>query len=516
MKFKLLFLLPICLQSGWSNITLTMQDPKLVPIQGVSCSVAGGAPALSNAQGVVVVSTNPSSIPLRQGRYQGPLLNIPLAAGETAILTLFDHRGARVMGREIRSGEKFDFAKAVPGVYHVRITGPGLSVNQSMVTMGTGLTFVGTAAEVSETPETLRKPSAAVDVTCAKTGYATKVYPLNDGDAKTIGFGVTISRPFNRADFPLYPGFNLEIAEEFTTTNWPAGLKWDGAHVSNDPVWEPSDGGFGGNRVRFHPDNLVFKNDALFLRIDKTPQPASLSYSEGQNCEAPGVTTNDFCTSANPNGGAKFAPPSEFKGAEIHTRNNDFRFGRYEVNIDPPNRGPGAGTADGFIAAMFTWYTPRDHHWRENDIEILGDKTNSFLTNIFFTNKTPFWTDVIESSDFNTKPPGAYDPRTAHTYAFEWLPKSVKWYVDGQLVRTYGEGGTSKPGVEISQMSTKVLFNFWMMGGGVVGGSGDANVYPIEAKFDFFRYYRWDQDGDKKTYPEVPCLNKFSQGCDKL
>lgn len=519
MNFKSLLLPLLGSQLGWSAITLTFQDPKMAPIEGVSCAQAGGTPVLSNAQGVAILSGVSSILPVNQGRSNSPLFNIPLNAGEKATLTIFDSKGQKVSTRDIRLGDQYNFDKASPGVYHIRISSKSLTVSQSVVSMGTEMRFTGASVDESVSASALRKSSAALGITCEKAGYATKVYEFTDGDTKTVGFGVPISRPFKRGDYPLYPGFNLEVAEDFTTASWPAGLTWDAAYKSNDVVWEPSDGGFGGNRVRFHPGNLIFKDDALFLRIEKTPQPASFSYSEGQNCEADGVTKNlAFCTAGNPNGGAKFAPPSEFKGAELRTKNNHFRFGRYEVNIDPPNRGPGPGTANGFIAAMFTWFTPRDLHWRENDIEILGDKTNTYLTNIFFTNKNPAWEASIESSNFNTAPPPptAFDPRTAHTYAFEWLPKSVKWYVDGILVRTYGEGGTNKAGVEISQLSTKVLFNFWLMAGGPVGGLGNANEYPIEAKFDFFRYYRWDQDGDKKTYPEVPCLNKFSQGCDKL
>ena len=506
-----------CAQFGWSNITLTLQNPAQQPIAGVSCAQTGGATAVSDAQGVASVSASAGILPVRQGHQNSPLFDIPVAMGDKATLSVFNSQGRKVAGRDLRFGESFEFATGTPGVYHVQIHGKGLSVNQSVVSMGNAMTFSGVAPSNEILANGLRKGAAALEVTCSKAGFATKVYSLNDGDIKTIGFGVPITRAFDRAAYPLIPGFNLEIAEDFTTANWAAGLKWGANYTSNDPVWEPSDGGFGGNRVRFHPDNITFKGDAMVFRIDNTPQPASFSHSEGDNCEADGVTKNlQFCTASNPNGGAKFAPPADFKGAEVRTRNNDFRFGRYEVNIDPPDRGPGPGTADGFIAAMFTWFTPRDFHWRENDVEVLGSKTNTYLTNIFFTNKQPSWADVIESSNQNTAVPGAYDPRQPHTYAVEWLPKSVKWFVDGQLVRTYGEGGTTKAGVEISQMSTKIVMNFWLMAGGAVGGAGAANVYPLETKFDNFRYYRWDNDGDKKTFPEVACINPASQGCSKL
>jgi beta-glucanase (GH16 family) len=517
MHFRLASVMALCAQTGFSAITLTLQDPEQKPISGVSCVQVGSTAAVTTgADGVAALGNISGILTPRQGLRMQPLFDVPVAPGDKAMLSIFDSRGKRVAVRDLRAGETFDFSAAAPGVYYVRLIGRNLNVSQSVAAMGSSLSFTGVDAAARDQATGLRKAAAEAQVTCSKTGYATKTYTLNDGDAKTIGFGVPIGRAFDPSKYAKYPGFNLEVAEDFNTNDWAQGLKWAPGYVSNDAVWEPSDGGFGGNRVRFSPDNIVFKNDAMVFRIDNAPQPASFSKSEGDNCEADGVTTNlTFCTAQNPNGGAKFAPPSDFKGAEIRTKNNHFRFGRYEITIDPPDRGPGAGTADGFIAAMFTWFTPRDFHWRENDIEVLASKTNTYLTNIFFSNKNPLWNANIESSNQNTAVPGAYDPRQAHTYAFEWLPTSVKWFVDGNLVRTYDKT-TAKAGVEISQLSTKVVMNFWIMAGGAVGGAGANNQYPLETKFDNFRYYRWDNDGDKKTYPEVACLNPASQGCSKL
>jgi beta-glucanase (GH16 family) len=516
MHFRLASVMALCAQTGFSAISLTLQDPTEKPIAGVSCSQAGGNAAVtSDANGAAVIGSISGILTARQGLEHQPLFDVPVGQGDKARLSVFDGRGQRVASRELRMGETYDFSVAAPGVYYVRISGRNLNVGQGVAAMGTRMTFTGVDAQAREPSTGLRKAAAEVQVTCSKAGYATKTYTLNDGDAKTIGFGIPIGRAFDPAKYPKYPGFNLEVAEDFNTADWTGGLKWAPGYVSNDAVWEPSDGGFSGNRVRFSPDNIVFKNDAMYLRIDSIPQPASFSKSEGDNCEADGVTTNlQFCTSQNPNGGVKFAPAADFKGGEIRTKNNHFRFGRYEVDIDPPDR-TGPNSADGFIAAMFTWFTPRDFHWRENDVEILGSKANTFLTNIFFSNKNPVWDANIESSNQNTAVPGTYDPRQPHTYAVEWLPASVKWFVDGNLVRTYGTG-TLKAGVEISQLSTKVVMNFWLMAGGAVGGAGANNQYPLETKFDNFRYYRWDNDGDKKAYPEAACLNKASQGCSKL
>ncbi|MDB5104597.1 MAG: lichenase [Fibrobacteres bacterium] len=460
---------------------------------------------MSNAQGVISLNGITGIIPIRQGMQNAPLLDVPVATGEKAVLAVFDSRGHQVVRREILRGESFDFAAPNPGVYHVRITGRNLNVSQSVPVMSGRLAFSG-VAPAYEASNALRKSAAAADVTCSKAGYATKTFSLNDGDTKTIGFGVQIGRTFDPANYPKFPGFNLEIAEDFNTADWSKGLTWDpnANYASNDPVWEPSDGGFNDNRVRFNPGNILFKDDAMVFKMDKVTQPASYTKSESDNCAT--TVVNPFCVN-----GKFTAQERPITGAEVRTKNNHFRYGRYEVKIDPPERGPGPNTADGFLAAMFTWFTPRDLHWREIDVEILGNNPDGYLTNLFYTNKFSSWQAGWETP-VRPKPPAPFDSRAAHTYAFEWLPKSVKWYVDGALIRTYGEGGTTKAKVEISQMSTKIVMNFWILNNDV-GGDGAGNQYPIETKFDNFRYYRWNEDGDKKTYPETVCISATSNNC---
>ncbi|GEM_PF-7100669 len=508
MNFRFALILLSGVQLGWSTISLTMKDPSDMAIAGVSCAVGTGAASISDASGALVLSSSAGIIPIRQDLTNNPLLDIPVSTGEKAVLSVFDSRGHRIIQRDIRNGESFDFATSTPGVYFVRITGRNLNVSQSVAVMGGHLAFSG-VYPANEAPNALRKSAAAVDVACSKTGYATKVFPLSDGDVKTIGFGAPIGRAFDRTKYPLIPDFNLEVAEDFNTADWANGLTWDGSYKSNDIVWEPSDGGFGDNAVRFKPDHIIFKDNALFMKMENIPQAKSISHSESQNCDK--TAANSEC----PDKTTFNADTTSFVSGEIRTTNKNFRFGRYEINIDPPDNGTAVGNADGFLAAMFTWFTPRDLNWREIDIEILGNKPSSFLTNMFFGNKQPSYAPALESPVYPA--PAGYDPRTAHTYAFEWLPKTVKWYVDGALVRTEGVGGTTTNAkVEISQMNTKVVMNFWKLRGGgapIVGGVGANNKYPIEAKFDNFRYYRWDQDGDKKTYPETVCQLKTSNGC---
>jgi beta-glucanase (GH16 family) len=194
---------------------------------------------------------------------------------------------------------------------------------------------------------------------------------------------------------------------------------------------------------------------------------------------------------------------------EIRSRNTDFRYGRYEVTIDPPDKGSAPGNGAGFLAAMFTWHTPRDVNWREIDIEVMGNNDAGFLTNLFFANNQPQYSPNIEKPNPNTKPAAAFNSKAANKYAFEWLPGKVNWYVNDALVRTLSEnpadGAANYLGsLKVSKLGSKVVMNFWSLNNASVGGLMSTNQYPMEAKFDNFRYYRWDEDGDKVKYPETP------------
>ena len=81
-----------------------------------------------------------------------------------------------------------------------------------------------------------------------------------------------------------------------------------------------------------------------------------------------------------------------------------------------------------------------------------------------------------------------------HIYAFEWLPTSVKWFVDGTMVREKLDG-VGKNNLIIPKESAKIIMNMWVFGNQDLGG-GDpaANVYPIYGQYDWFRFYRWNSD----------------------
>jgi beta-glucanase (GH16 family) len=291
------------------------------------------------------------------------------------------------------------------------------------------------------------------------------------------GPGVPDSRgiyghPDAATTYPSYPGFTPFLIEEF---NNPIDL-------NNDPFWTWGDGALYEGLTKMTENNISFENGRLVLTIKDEPQGGAFSFSAADNVAAKPLSSG-----------------------ELRTIYNNFRYGRYEVRMKAP-------VASNFIHTMFTYRAPAYLLWREIDIEIQAAPTNTFISNIIVAPPgTRVWSGSIEDATTKYPYPAATGGNMAlpalntttdfHTYAFEWLPDSVKWYVDGTLIRTK-VSGVGKNALQVPKESTKIIMNLWVFTSKNLGG-GDpaANVYPIKAEYDWFRFYKWNSDA---TYP---CLN---------
>jgi len=165
-----------------------------------------------------------------------------------------------------------------------------------------------------------------------------------------------------------------------------------------------------------------------------------------------------------------------------------FRYGRYEARIKAPQVKPGNPYVNGnFIATMFVYRDANAHHWREIDFEITGDSTRSLTTNLLFADGTKNWKPYLQDSrepylgDVNVR-------RDFHTYMFEWTPHGVTWFVDGKAVRRGSH-------LKTPDLATKVMMNLWIFTGGAFGGHEiHNNQYPFHAEYDYFRFYKWDEE----------------------
>ncbi len=331
--------------------------------------------------------------------------------------------------------------------------GPGGS---GASTGGSGATAGGAGGG---TPGGTGGAGPAIDAS-AEAGTTPPVDPLPPG---------VEGHPSPAVAYPKYPGFTLAMAEEFD-----APLDLD-----KDPIWTWSDGGLTEGQVRFVKDAISFRDGKMILTASRPGAPTSPSYAEPVPGRYPGEVT-----------------AKNLRSGEMRTKLNNYRYGRYEVRFKAP-------TSNGnFISTLFVFRTPKFEQWREIDIEVTADRPDRVFTNLINADGALGWSPQIEepADRFPTGPgamgipAGFNNQREFHTYAFEWLPEQITWYVDGIPVRVKRPGG----GRPIPQLSAKVVMNLWIFGGGEFGGDPTRNVYPLSAEYEWFRFYKWDKE---TTYP---------------
>ena len=84
-----------------------------------------------------------------------------------------------------------------------------------------------------------------------------------------------------------------------------------------------------------------------------------------------------------------------------------------------------------------------------------------------------------------------------HTYAIDWTPTAVTWYVDGLQYHKVTKAdyvGTSAPAVWVFDHEFYIILNL-AMGGNFVGGPTDDSVNSANLTFDYVRYYTVDGVG---------------------
>lgn len=153
---------------------------------------------------------------------------------------------------------------------------------------------------------------------------------------------------------------------------------------------------------------------------------------------------------------------SGYAGAEYRA-DRSYSYGFYSVCMKAAN-------CSGVISSFFT-YTNKPV-WDEIDIEFLGKD----MTHIQFN----YYTDGVGGHEFYFDL-GFNASKDFHEYAFEWLPNSIVWYVDGKAV--YRAAGN------LPSHSMQIMANVWNCKG-ADGWSGalDKTALPATAQYKWFAY----------------------------
>ena len=186
-----------------------------------------------------------------------------------------------------------------------------------------------------------------------------------------------------------------------------------------------------------------------------------------------------------------------------------FRYGYFEIRCKLP-------VHEGAFPAFWLWDSMRDQYYEENDIfEVsryftdslytpwthnpnpLGlDDKNTFTTGIYY-NDTGSSSVADETSQARKYPAVASntDLTDWHTFACEWLPESVTWYCDGNIVNEY-HNPDSIPHHHLSLITNYAIDRYAMQSHSALGSPEwqDNDIMII----DYIKVLQlqWDCDND--------------------
>jgi beta-glucanase (GH16 family) len=297
----------------------------------------------------------------------------------------------------------------------------------------------------------------------AATSNVTNAAPLQS--KATLPFG----HPSPTAKYPEHPGFTLWLVEEFD----------EPLDLSSDPIWTWSDGGLSEGQARFVKEQIKFRDGKMILELARNN----------------GQVKTQACSHAEKG----FIDHKAFLSGEIRTQSNLFRYGRYEVRMKAPSVQPGNPNAKGnYVSTMFVFRDSKFQSWREIDFELTGEAPGSVWTNVLSADNNPHWNKHMDHSIHHDHLATLNVRSDFHTFAFEWLPDRITWYLDGAKIREMKSSDMPMP--PIPDKSMKVIMNLWLAAGSSKFGGAhiENNVYPMHSEYDWFRFYRWNGD---KQYP---------------
>ncbi len=161
----------------------------------------------------------------------------------------------------------------------------------------------------------------------------------------------------------------------------------------------------------------------------------------------------------------------DYKGAEYRTKLS-YTYGRFEARIKSSYR-------EGMLSSFFTYYDGGGGigNWNEIDIEIMG----RYFDNAQFNTITPNQTNHVAHKPMQTSPHQEY-----HTYAFEWTPEYVAWFIDG--VEVLKQTGAH---IQTLTLPQKIMMNIWNPAYESWAGILIPESLPAFAYYDWVSYYAY-------------------------
>lgn len=181
----------------------------------------------------------------------------------------------------------------------------------------------------------------------------------------------------------------------------------------------------------------------------------------------------------------------EFKGAEVQSKQT-FHFGKFETRFFSSN-------VSGMLSTFFLFenegYLPCCK-WQEIDVEVFGKgNANGWQSN-------PIWQETgngeRQTADKHHEFANDGVVDEFHTYTVEWAPTFIKWYVDGELIRTFDDPEALKV---IGAKPMLAMFNIWTSKWLDWTGPFNGDEVPTYQLVDYLKVYDFVSDS---TFEEKP------------
>ncbi|MEO7034288.1 MAG: family 16 glycosylhydrolase [Polyangiaceae bacterium] len=158
--------------------------------------------------------------------------------------------------------------------------------------------------------------------------------------------------------------------------------------------------------------------------------------------------------------------------AELYTSAAE-GYGRFEARLR-------FASGDGVVSSFFLWKDGSEQagtFWNELDFEKLGADCH-LQTNALYGNPVG---DHSKQAALTADLCNAY-----HVYAYEWLPDSIAWFVDGTEIRRE-TGAVALAYANNAPNGMQVHFNIWP-GNASFGGNFSPSILPVHEYIDWFQF----------------------------
>lgn len=187
----------------------------------------------------------------------------------------------------------------------------------------------------------------------------------------------------------------------------------------------------------------------------------------------------------------------DYKGAEVQSTES-FHYGKFETRFY-------ASDVSGILSTMFLFENDgwKDTDiWQEIDVEVFGkNDADEWQTNAIYEKKEAG--PQLHAEEHHTIEGGSV--ADWHVYTVEWTPDYIRWFLDGEKVRTLDD--TSIVNV-LGAKPMLVMFNCWSHESVGWVGTLDTESLPTYQFVDYIKVYDWVSDSTFET--EVSFEDDFS------